>query len=226
MQHLSSVPDPTTSREDLPRVQKGRRGAGGRARSDSAVEVEATDASAGSESSSPREGASGGRPRSRRRAEGAGREADGAGRGNVKKKEKTSPAAHPPEPQSLSAVLGALSRNHTMAIILEHLVEYTALSFRGDEARGPRKLLLMPDGARCRAEVHTVREVEVMLQRLAAESRRRLEDLHRASVLVDRALVVPAEVSAHPIPPPPPHEGVADSDAALSRRATPLVERP
>jgi hypothetical protein len=107
-----------------------------------------------------------------------------------------------------------------MAVILEHLVEYTATAFRGDDARGPRKLLAMPDGSRSRAAVDDVRAVEDILRRLAAEARQRQHDLHRASVLVDRAAVVPADVPEAMAPSPPVDEGVVDSGTAGAEGST------
>jgi hypothetical protein len=112
----------------------------------------------------------------------------------------------------------------TTAIVFEHLAEYTADAFRGNDARGPKKLLAMPNGTKCRASVEDVLSVERALQQLAADARRRVSELERAEVLVERAAVLPEEVSSTSTPPAPPGEGVVDAVAA--RPPTPSGSAP
>lgn len=123
---------------------------------------------------------------------------------------KHEPAKTEP-PKRLDEVLRALVHHQTAALILEHLAEHTADAFRGHEGRGPKKLLRMPNQTTCRAELEDVVAVERVLQRLAADARKKVSELQRAEVVVERAAVVLTEVTSGPISPPPDGECVVDS---------------
>lgn len=88
------------------------------------------------------------------------------------------------QPQVLDDVLREMERAHAQALMFEHLVEYAATAFRGDDARGPRKLMQMPNGMKYRAEIDDVREVESTLRRLATDARETLARFRSANVLV------------------------------------------
>lgn len=128
-----------------------------------------------------------------------------------KEKKKAGAAAPPvtsaPETQSLKDAVSAAVRLNTMAIIYTHLAEYAATAFRGNDARGPEKLLSMPNGMRCRAELETVRDVEMVLLKLAADARIKLNKLDAVRVPIERE-VVARNVPSGPLPPVPRDEGV------------------
>lgn len=168
------------------------------------------------------------RPSTRRSAAGATPAPDCMPRGTQLKSKvarKAAPPASPPvestEPQPLNDVLGAIVHHRTVAIICEHLVEHTADTFRGNDACGPRKMLLMPNGTRCRAEIEHVLKVEAVLRQLAFDSRMKVNKLLAAGVLVERAAVAQADVAHGPFPPPPPGEGVVE--CAPVQRGAPSV---
>lgn len=85
-----------------------------------------------------------------------------------------------PETRSLENVLVEMTRQHTVAVICAHLIEYTASSFRGGEGRGPSKLLRTPDGSARRADVDDVLVVEQMLASVVEEARGVMARLQRA----------------------------------------------
>ena len=79
------------------------------------------------------------------------------GNGNTPDK-KSKPVTPTPdvsalEPQAMNTVLRSLVHFHASALMLEHLAEYAATAFRGTDARGPLKVLQMPNGTKCRAEL-------------------------------------------------------------------------
>ena len=209
--HPSSPHSSTTGASSGRLPETGRHG-GGSASAVGAVPVEKKnigEAAAGPATGAP---APARRPRTSSRPSGAARGAQGSGSGSVtngkNKKEKPEP------PQSLNDVLDALVRRQTAALILEHLVEYVADQFRGNDSRGPRKLIAMPNGTRCRAGVDDVLGVERVLRQLAADERTKLVELRSAQVLVERSAVVPAKVARGPVQPPPEGEGVVDAAVA------------
>ena len=130
---------------------------------------------------------------------------------------KNEPAKAKP-PQLLQDVLRQMGRAHAQALMLEQLAEACADLFRGNDSRGPRKLLALPNGSKCRAEVQDVLEIEETLRRLAAEARAELERLKGASV------VVPPPAPKACTPPacsePPDGETVADNLADVPPRRT------
>jgi len=126
---------------------------------------------------------------------------------------KTAPSAAFPKSQPLDVILRQMGSAHAQALMAEHLAEYCAEAFRGDDSRGPRKLLRLPNGSTCRAEVDDVLEIEATLLKLAAEAREQLARLNCSTVVV--ADVAGREVSTAPAPAPIPEgEGVADSKRA------------
>ncbi len=113
------------------------------------------------------------------------------------------------EPQSMNLVFRSLVHFQTTAIILEHAAEYIADAFRGNDAKGPTKLLLMPNSTRCRAEVDDVLGVERALLDLAAAARKKQRQLEAAGVLVAEELLFREEPRG-PRAPAPAGEGVVD----------------
>ena len=111
-------------------------------------------------------------------------------------------------------------RSQSRALVLEHLAGVCADQFRGNDARGPKKLLLMPNGTRCRAEADDVFELETELRTMAAASRREMNRLLGCQVVVDD--VVSEKDGALPNVPPNESEGVVDAAATPS----PVPDRP
>lgn len=114
----------------------------------------------------------------------------------MKAQKKTAPAPVIAQPQVLDVVLRQMGRAHAQALMFEHLAEYAADAFRGSDTRGPRKLLQLPNGLRCRAEEADVLELETTLRRMAIEARTTLSRFKGASVVVDeskdQSLIVPS----------------------------------
>jgi hypothetical protein len=139
----------------------------------------------------------------------------------VKKNRKKTPthATVLPEPQPLHAVLRALGRMQTRALIYEHAAEVVGAMFRGSDARPPSKLLAMPNGTRCRAEIEDVVEIEQELQRMAYAARVAKNALNRAAVIVDESALQRDVLPAGPRVPPPTNEGVADNPACRAAEA-------
>ncbi len=182
MHPVSPTPNAPTVGESVGRLPEARGSAGGSAPSSHADPVSegllcapAAGGTPGSSSAARGPGASG-------RSAPAARGADGSSGEHVNGK-KNGPAKVEP-PQRLEDVFRQMGRHHAQALMLEYLAEICADSFRGSEARGPRKVLQLPNGAKCRAEVDDVLEVESTLRRLAAEARGELDRLKGASVVV------------------------------------------
>ncbi len=85
----------------------------------------------------------------------------------------------------LAGVIRAIEQQHTIAVILSHLVGHVAVSFRGNEVNGPAKLLRTLSGSARRAEVEDVLLVERMLEDLAEAARAKLARLEVARVVAD-----------------------------------------
>ena len=120
------------------------------------------------------------------------------------------PDVHVLEPQSMETVLRSCIHHNTVAIICEYLVEYTADTFRGTDARGPRKLLLFANGTRAKAEIEDVRAVERLLQDAAADARSKMRRLDSVTTHVERELLMTEEPRG-PRAPVPTGEGVCDA---------------
>lgn len=137
------------------------------------------------------------------------------GKKNGAKKKADKPAVETSPPQPLSAVLHALAHLQSRAPILEYLAEHVVAVFHGNEARGPKKLLALPDGTQRPAELEAVLAIERELMRLAYEARSRMRRIKEAGVLVEREVVVHDDIPHGPRPPAPPNEGVVDVGGRL-----------
>ncbi len=217
MQPVSSTPNPPTAREPSGGLPEARRSPGGPPSPPDADPVPQghLDAPAASAAPCPAPSSRGPRPggRAARTARGPEGRSGNDLSDNINEPAKTEP------PQRLDDVLRAIIHHQTLALISEHLVEYVADTFRGNEARGPKKLLALPNGTRCRAELEDVAAVERVLRRLAADARKKVVELHRAEVVVEPAAVALTEVSNTPISPPPEGECVVDARPAASSAA-------
>jgi hypothetical protein len=127
----------------------------------------------------------------------------------VKKKEKTS-TAKPLPAQRLRDVLHALEHHRTAAIVFSYLAEHAADAFRGNDARGPTKLLALPNGLRCRADLNTVISVERVLRELAVSARQKADELYAAIVIVERTELV-TETTPTVTPSTPTEDTVEDA---------------
>ena len=181
------------------------------------VQVEAPDPGPPREGAPSHEGAAGRRPRPRARSSGATREACG-GRGDDMKKEKAAavdpPAAFAPQvrPRRARASSNGSDRLHVLA-------EHAADAFRGNDAKGPTKLLALPNGLRCRADVDSVVAIERILRQLAVDARQKADELYRSTVNVERTDIV-AETVRTIAPSVPPEDGVADAGPARAAGAS------
>ena len=119
------------------------------------------------------------------------------------------------EPQSMNLVFRSLVHFQTTAIILEHAAEYIATAFRGNDAKGPTKLLLMPNGTKCRAEVGDVLAAERVLHELADDARKRQRKIEAAGVLVADELLFREEPRGPRAPVPKDEGAVVDVPTKL-----------
>ncbi len=218
MQRMSSDQDAPASGENVPGLHEDGRRPGGPARAHPARAMEKENARAPSGGAPPGDVPARGRSRPGGRAARTARGPEGRS-GNDLSDNINEPAKTEP-PQRLDDVLRAIIHHQTLALISEHLVEYVADTFRGNEARGPKKLLALPNGTRCRAELEDVAAVERVLRRLAADARKKVVELHRAEVVVEPAAVALTEVSNTPISPPPEGECVVDARPGSSATET------
>ena len=127
-------------------------------------------------------------------------------------KQQKAAAVAPPPAQRLGDVLHALEHHQTEAIVYAYLAEHAADAFRGSDARGPTKLLALPNGLRCRANIDTVVNVERVLRDLAVGARQKVDELRAAIVIVERAEVV-TETTPTVTPTTPTEDTVEDARA-------------
>lgn len=222
MQQMSPSPIATTNGARPRGLEAEGRPGGGCAVATPPPDGEAT-------TDAPREGArvDEGSPRSRpctgQRVEGEARGAEdghrdvGVRNGKRKgaNKKTVGPAVETRPPQPLSTVLHALAQLQSRAPILEHLAEYVLATFHGNEGRGPKKLLALPDGTHRPAELEVVLVIAQELRQSAYEARCRMRRIKEAGVLVEREVVDHDEIPHGPRPPPPHNEGVVDVGGRL-----------
>lgn len=140
-----------------------------------------------------------------------------------KKKKKPDPAAPPvtslPETQSLDTVLRAAMQHQADALMLQWSAEAVGREFRGTESSPPRKLLLLPGGAKYRVEIEDVLSLEARLYALSSEARRKLNALYQLRVPVDADIVARDAGPSGPFMPTPPNESITENPACRAAQA-------